>query len=74
MTDDQAIRNEELAAQFVRVSTHIAVLRSCARDVLSRCQCGGTGKTRRQRGFFTVEVECTKCLPIREALATGEII
>lgn len=74
--DQDAIlaRAEHAESQLREIALAQVTLRACARKVLSQCECRGSGKIRKQRGFFTREVECTACLPIREALATGEIV
>jgi len=76
MTEAEAYkaRAEHAEGHLRSLSLSLATLRSCAKTLLSQCDCGGLGKLRKQRGFFTTEVECVKCIPIREALATGEIV
>ncbi len=75
MTTEEALaRAESAEAQLRSIALAQVTLRACARQVLASCECKGTGTIRKPRGFFTVGVECVKCIPIREALATGEIV
>ncbi|MBO9428024.1 hypothetical protein [Sulfitobacter sp. R18_1] len=67
-------RAEEAEHQLHKLALSMATLRACAKEMLSQCECRGTGKIRKPRGFFMAQVECTKCIPIREALTTGELV
>ena len=67
-------RAEHAERQLRHLATAMATLRGAARELVSQCECRGTGEIPKQRGFLTVAVACTRCLPLREALDTDEIV